>query len=76
MLAVVLVLIVIAFAALTRNSIRVMFAPTRDAPVDIAVPIPVAGALVAGVALTVVLGVTIGPLAVLFDAAGTQFGVR
>ncbi|BBY56527.1 hydrogenase [Mycobacterium koreense] len=75
-LAVVLVLIVIAFAALTRNSIRVMFAPTRDAPVDIAVPIPVAGALVAGVALTVVLGVTIGPLAVLFDAAGTQFGVR
>ena len=73
-LAVVLLMIVVAFAALARNTVRLLFATARiDAP-PIAVPATIATALVLGIVVSIVLGVTAGPLAGLFHAAADQVG--
>ncbi|ORW24486.1 hydrogenase [Mycolicibacter nonchromogenicus] len=71
-----LVALVVAFAALLRNSGRMLLGtPEAGSPV-IRVPVTVAGALVAGVLLSLALGVTAGPLTDLFAGAASQLGVR
>jgi hydrogenase-4 component F len=73
-LAVVLLMIVVAFAALARNTVRLLFGTARiDAP-PIAVPATIATALVLGIVVSIALGVTAGPLAGLFHAAADQVG--
>lgn len=73
-LAAALLMIVVAFAALIKNSGRILLGTAGvDAPA-IPVPVTVATALVAGVAISVALGVTAGPLAALFSTAAGQFG--
>jgi hydrogenase-4 component F len=75
-LGVALVALVVAFAALLRNSGRILLGtPSPDSPA-IGVPMTVAGALIAGVALSLALGITAGPLSNLFSAAASQLGVR
>ncbi|MEP7034708.1 MAG: proton-conducting transporter membrane subunit [Dermatophilaceae bacterium] len=69
-----LLLMLVAFAALVRNGARMLLgSPDPDAP---AIPVPrsVAGALVAGVILSLALGVTAGPFTALFHTAATQLG--
>jgi hydrogenase-4 component F len=73
-LGVVLLLMVIAFAALARNGSRMLLGPPNaDSPV-IAVPGSIAGALVIGVVLSVVLGLTAGPLSQLLQTAAILLG--
>lgn len=73
-LAAVLVLIAIAFAALTRNTARLLFGKARSGAPPVNVPATVAGALVLGIVVSVGLGVTAGPLAELFHAAADHLG--
>jgi hydrogenase-4 component F len=74
-LAVALLLIVVAFAALVRNSGQMLLgAPATGSPA-ITVPTTVACALLVGVAACFVLGVTAGPLTTLFSTAAEQLGV-
>ncbi|MGV9661854.1 proton-conducting transporter transmembrane domain-containing protein [Nocardia niigatensis] len=75
-LAVAMLLIAIAFAALVRNSSRILLGPASSAAPAIAVPVTLAGALVAGAVAAVVLGVTAGPLTSLFTTAATQVATR
>ncbi|MCW2687146.1 MAG: hydrogenase [Mycobacterium sp.] len=73
-LAVVLGLIVVAFAALVSKSGRLLLGtPDVDAPA-ITVPGTVAAALVIGIVASGALGVTAGPLAGLFNTAAGQLG--
>jgi hydrogenase-4 component F len=73
-LAVVLLLIVVAFAALAKNAARLLFGTASiDAP-PITVPTTIAAALVIGIVVSIALGVTAGPLADLFHAAAEQLG--
>jgi hydrogenase-4 component F len=73
-LAVVLGLIVVAFAALVSKSGRLLLGtPDVDAPA-ITVPATVAAALVIGIVASGALGVTAGPLAGLFSTAAGQLG--
>jgi len=73
-LAVVLLLIVVAFAALTKNTAQLLFGTASiDAP-PIAVPKTIAAALVIGIVVSIVLGVGAGPLTALFHAAANQLG--
>jgi hydrogenase-4 component F len=73
-LAVVLLLIVVAFAALARNTGRILLGtPSAGAPA-IAVPATVATALVIGMVASTALGVTAGPLTGLFTTAAGQLG--
>ena len=73
-LAVVLGLIVVAFAALVSKSGRLLLGtPDGDAP-TITVPATVAAALVIGIVASAALGVTAGPLAGLFSTAAGQLG--
>jgi hydrogenase-4 component F len=73
-LAVVLGLIVVAFAALVSKSGRLLLGtPDVDAPA-ITVPATVAAALVIGIVASGALGVTAGPLAGLFGTAAGQLG--
>ena len=73
-LGIALLLIAIAFAAMVRNGSRMLFGrPDADAPV-IAVPHSIAAALVTGVILSLILGLSIGPLAQLFSTAASQLG--
>ena len=69
-----LLLVVIAFAALVRNGSRMLLGPPDPGAPTIAVPRSVAGALVAGVTLSVALGLTAGPLTQLFRTAATMLG--
>lgn len=69
-----MLLVAVAFAALVRNSGRMLLgAPTTAAPL-ITVPATVAGALVVGLAASIVLGVTAGPLTDLFTTAANHVG--
>jgi hydrogenase-4 component F len=69
-----LLLIAIAFAALVRNSGRLLLgAPPAGAPA-IVVPATVAAALLVGVAASIALGVTAGPLTELFTTAAYHVG--
>ena len=67
-------LVVVAFAALVRNGSRMLLGSPGASQPAIAVPGSVAGALLAGVILSVALGLTAGPLAQLFHIAATQLG--
>ncbi|WP_046321154.1 proton-conducting transporter membrane subunit [Mycobacterium sp. UM_Kg1] len=71
-----MVALVVAFAALVRNSGRMLLGSPHAGSPTIRVPVTVAGALVAGVLLSLALGVTAGPLSGLFETAATQLGVR
>jgi len=68
-----LLMIAVAFAALARNSGRILLGSDAGAPA-IAVPPTVAAALLLGVAASIALGVTAGPLAALFTAAAGIVG--
>jgi hydrogenase-4 component F len=66
--------IAVAFAALVRNSGRILLgAPPAAAP-TIAVPATVAAALLVGVTASLVLGITAGPLTDLFTTAANHVG--
>ncbi len=66
-------LVAVAFAALARNSGRILLGTATDAR-EIVAPPTVAAALLLGVAASVVLGVTAGPLTGLFTAAAADVG--
>ena len=67
-----MLLIAVAFAALVRNSGRMLLgAPAAAAP-TIAVPATVAAALLVGVTASIALGVTAGPLTDLFTTAASH----
>lgn len=69
-----MLMIAIAFAALLRNTGRMLLGdPEPEAP-RIAVPATVATALVTGIAAALLLGVTAGPLAGLLHAAASNVG--
>ena len=69
-----LLLVAVAFAALARNSGRILLGGGRAGTPEIAVPRTVEAALVVGVAASIVLGVTAGPLTDLFTAAASDIG--
>jgi hydrogenase-4 component F len=69
-----LLFVVIAFAALVRNGSRMLLGPPDAGSAAIAVPRSVAAALVTGVILSLVLGLTAGPLLELFQTAATLLG--
>ncbi|MCY7289937.1 MAG: hydrogenase [Cryobacterium sp.] len=71
-----LLLIAIAFAALFRNGSRMLLGPPDPSSPAIAVPGSIAGALLAGVVLSVALGMTAGPLAQLFNEAANLLGAN
>ena len=71
-----LLLIAIAFAALARNSGRVLLGTGPAGAPEIAVPRTVAAALVVGVAVSLALGVTAGPLTGLFTTAASEVGAQ
>lgn len=68
-----MLLVAIAFAALARNAGRILLGGPAGAP-QIAVPRTVSAALVVGVAASLALGVTAGPLTELFTAAASAVG--
>lgn len=73
-LGVAMVLIAVAFAALVRNSGRILLgSPPAGAPA-IAVPATVGTALVVGIAASIALGITAGPLTELFGTAASLVG--
>jgi hydrogenase-4 component F len=69
-----LLLVVIAFAALVRNGSRMLLGTPEAGSPTIAVPRSVAAALVTGVILSLILGLTVGPLLELFQTAATLLG--
>jgi len=69
-----LLLVVVAFTALVRNGARMLLGPPDPGSPAIVVPRSVAGALVAGVVLSLVLGISAGPLTDLFRTAATLLG--
>ncbi|MGO9929150.1 MAG: proton-conducting transporter membrane subunit [Mycobacterium sp.] len=69
-----LLLIAVAFAALARNYGRILLGGSTAGAPEIAVPRTVAAALFVGVAASIALGVTAGPLADLFTAAAGDVG--
>ncbi len=76
-LAAAMLLIAIAFAALARKSGRMLLGGARPDAVAITVPASVATALLVGLAASLALGITAGPLVELFTrAAAYVAGVR
>jgi hydrogenase-4 component F len=76
-LAAAMLLIAIAFAALARKSGRMLLGGARPDAVAITVPASVATALLVGLAASLTLGITAGPLVELFTrAAAYVAGVR
>ncbi|HEX7430096.1 MAG TPA: proton-conducting transporter membrane subunit [Mycobacterium sp.] len=69
-----MLLIAIAFAALVRNSGRMLLGAGPGGAPSITVPATVAAALLVGVAASIALGVTAGPLTDLFSTAASQLG--
>jgi hydrogenase-4 component F len=70
-----MLLVAIGFAALARNSGRILLgAPAAGTP-SITVPATAAAALIVGVVVSAALGVTAGPLADLFTVAASSVGV-
>jgi hydrogenase-4 component F len=69
-----LLFVVVAFAALVRNGSAMMLGTPGAGSPAIVVPRAVGTALVVGVILSLVLGLTIGPLLNLFQTAATQLG--
>lgn len=75
-LAAAMLLIAIAFAALLRNAGKMLLGSPETGAPRISVPASVATALVTGIAASLILGVTAGPLAGLLHAAATHGGVQ
>ena len=73
-LAAALLCLVVAFAALVANTVRMLLGPADGAALAITVPATVASALLVGVAACAALGVAVGPLSHLFHTAGTLLG--
>ena len=69
-----MMLIAVAFAALARNSGRILLGGCSTGAPAIAVPRTVAAALLVGVAASIALGITAGPLTDLFTAAAGAVG--
>jgi len=69
-----LLLLAVAFAALARNSGRILLGAGPAGAPEIVVPRTVAAALVVGVSASLVLGITAGPLTGLFTAAAGAVG--
>jgi formate hydrogenlyase subunit 3/multisubunit Na+/H+ antiporter MnhD subunit len=69
-----MLLIAVAFAALARNSGRILLGGSSSGAPAIAVPGTVAAALLVGVAASIALGITAGPLTDLFTAAASAVG--
>jgi hydrogenase-4 component F len=69
-----LLFVVIAFAALVHNGSRMLLGAPEPGSPAIVVPRSVAAALVAGVILSLILGLTVGPLLRLFQTAATLLG--
>jgi hydrogenase-4 component F len=69
-----LLLVAIAFAALARNFGRILLGGRPADTPEIAVPRTVAAALLVGVAASMALGITAGPLTGLFTAAAGDVG--
>ena len=69
-----MLLIAVAFAALVRNSGRMLLGAGPVGAPSITVPATVAAALLVGVAASIALGVTAGPLTDLFSTAASQLG--
>ncbi len=67
-------LLVIGFAALARNSGRMLLGAPATAGPPITAPVTVAGALLVGIAASVALGISAGPLTNLFGAAASNVG--
>jgi hydrogenase-4 component F len=74
-LGIVLLLIVIAFAALVRNTAQMLLGEPAAGSPSIRVPATIAAALIVGVAASFALGVTAAPLTGLFDTAAEQLEV-
>ena len=68
-----MLLIAVAFAALARNTGRILLGVSTGTPA-ITVPRTVAAALLLGVAASIALGITAGPLTDLFTAAASDVG--
>jgi hydrogenase-4 component F len=68
-----MLLVAVAFAALARNSGRILLGGSTGTPA-ITVPRTVAAALLLGVAASITLGITAGPLTDLFTAAASDVG--
>ncbi|OBH51133.1 proton-conducting transporter membrane subunit [Mycobacterium sp. E2479] len=66
-----MLLVAVAFAALARNSGHILLGGAAAAP-EIPVPRTVAAALLVGIAASIALGVTAGPLTDLFTAAAGE----
>jgi hydrogenase-4 component F len=73
-LAVALLLIAIGFAALARNSSRMLLGTPATAAPSITVPMTVAAALLVGIAASIALGISAGPLTGLFGTAASNIG--
>jgi hydrogenase-4 component F len=73
-LAAAMLLIAIAFAALARNSGRMLLGAPGAAAPAITVPVTVAAALLVGIAASIALGVSAGPLTDLFGTAASHVG--
>ncbi len=71
-----MLLIAVAFAALARNSGRVLLGTGPAGAPEIAVPRTVAAALLVGIAASLALGVTAGPLTDLFTTAAGEVGAQ
>jgi hydrogenase-4 component F len=69
-----LLFVVVSFAALVRNGSRMLLGPAEAGSPAIAVPGSVGAALVTGMILSLILGLTIGPLLTLFQTAATLLG--
>ena len=74
-LGIVLLLIVIAFAAVVRNSVSILLGEPLPGSPAIPVQATIAVALLVGVAASFALGVTAGPLAALLRSAAAQLGL-
>ena len=70
-----MLLIAVAFAALARNTGRILLGVSTGTPA-ITVPRTVAAALLLGVAASIALGITAGPLTDLFTAAASDVGAH
>jgi len=75
-LAAALLLLAIGFAALARNSSRMLLGTPAAAAPSIAIPVTVAAALFVGIAASIALGVSAGPLTALFSNAASNVGTR
>jgi len=73
-LAVAVLLMAVAFAALVRNSARMLLGAAPGAASAITVPATVAAALLVGVTASLALGVSAGPLTNVFTTAATHVG--